>query len=55
MAERTLAQNVAQAIAEFKGIKDIEGESVEGVKNMEFYPDEEQLQSLVLSIFYEEK
>lgn len=40
---------------EFQGIKEIEGESVEGVKNMEFYPDQNSLQDLVLSVFYQEK
>ncbi len=40
---------------EFQGIRGIEGESVEGAKNMEFYPDENALSQLVVSVFYEEK
>lgn len=40
---------------EFQGIKEIEGESVEGVKNMEFYPDEKALSKLVIDVFYKEK
>lgn len=37
----------------FVGIDTIEGESIVGERFMEFYPDEEKLQQLILSLFYE--
>ena len=33
----------------------IEGESVKGEKFMEFYPDEEKLQELIIQLFFELK
>lgn len=38
---------------EFVGIGTIEGESKVGEKFMEFYPDEEKLQQLIIDLFYE--
>lgn len=40
---------------EFLGIKEIKGEAKEGEKFMEFYPDKEELQKLVVDLFYQEK
>ena len=40
---------------EFLGIKSIEGESVKGEQFMEFYPDEEFVQKMVIELFYEPK
>lgn len=40
----------ASAVGE---IRTLEGEAVEGVEFMEFYPDEEALQALVMDVFYE--
>ena len=37
----------------FVGIDTIEGESVVGDQHMEFYPDEEKLQQLIIDLFYE--
>lgn len=37
----------------FVGIDTIEGESVPGEKFMEFYPDEEKLQQLIIDLFYQ--
>lgn len=37
----------------FVGIDTIEGESVAGEQFMEFYPDEEKLQQLIINLFYE--
>lgn len=49
-----LADLLAEASTyEFVGIDVIEGESVAGEKFMEFYPDEEKLQQLILDLFYE--
>lgn len=40
---------------EFLGIREIEGELKRGVEYMEFYPDEDALQELVMDLFYEMK
>ena len=40
---------------EFLGLKSIEGESVKGEQFMEFYPDEEFVQKMVIELFYEPK
>ncbi len=40
---------------EFKGIREIEGESKLGEEFMEFYPDEESIKSLVVELFYQPK
>lgn len=40
---------------EFLNIYDIKGESVKGEKFMEFYPDSDSLEKLVIDVFYKEK
>lgn len=40
---------------EFLGIKSIEGESVKGEQFMEFYPDENFVEKMVIELFYEPK
>ncbi len=40
---------------EFKGIKEIEGESKLGEEFIEFYPDKQAIQELVISLFYDPK
>ena len=37
---------------EFLGIREIEGETKLGEEFMEFYPDEDSLQALVIELFY---
>lgn len=50
---QTLAQKFDDY--EFLGIKSIEGKSVIGEQFMEFYPDEEFVQKMVIELFYEPK
>lgn len=50
---QTLAQKFDDY--EFLGIKSIEGKSVIGERFMEFYPDEEFVQKMVIELFYEPK
>ena len=50
---QTLAQKFDDY--EFLGIKSIEGESVIGEQFMEFYPNEEFVQKMVIELFYEPK
>ena len=40
---------------EFKGIKNIDGESKMGEKFIEFYPDADSIEGLVVDLFYKEK
>ena len=50
---QTLAEKFSSY--EFKGIRDIEGESVLGEKYVEFYPNEDAVDALVIDLFYEPK